>query len=163
MSKFRLFYEVAERLNRHFDMKPLLYGSLGLEQRLNMDLGADDIDLLIPEYWLKEGWQPFSAFMEQEGYLLYDVHEHSFYKENVSIAFAALESLSDFAGIKIANIPEVRYNNICYLLLDLEDYKKVYLESSKDGYRKDKKHKNDTEKVRLIDEALAILKKEQDI
>ena len=153
MSKLAQFYDLARNLNA-FGILPLLYGSLGLEHRLGRDLGADDIDILIPQIWLTQRWEELSSFLRNQGYELYDLHEHAFWKENVSTAFASLESIEEFAGIDIAKIPKIRYNNICYLLLDLEDYKKVYTASSRDGYRKDKKHKNDAEKIALIEEAI---------
>ena len=154
MSKLAQFFSLARMLNAELGIKPLLYGSLGLEQRLGEDLGADDIDILIPEIWLQDQWEVLRDLLARNGYGLYDLHEHAFMRDHISTAFASLESLKDFAGIEIAKIPEVRYNNTCYLLLELEDYRKVYTASSRDGYRKDKKHKNDAEKIRLIEEAL---------
>ena len=154
MSKLAQFFSLARMLNAELGIKPLLYGSLGLEQRLGEDLGADDIDILIPEIWLQDQWEVLWDLLERNGYGLYDLHEHAFMRDHISTAFSSLESLKDFAGIEIAKIPEVRYNNTCYLLLELEDYRKVYTASSRDGYRKDKKHKNDAEKIRLIEEAL---------
>ena len=154
MSKLTQFFSLAQTLNAELGITPLLYGSLGLEQRLGRGLDADDIDILIPEIWLTDKWEVLCDLMERNGYNLYDLHEHAFVKDSISTAFAFLESLEDFAGIEIAKITEIRYNNICYLLLDLEDYKKVYTASSRDGYRKDKKHKNDAQKIELIDSAL---------
>ena len=56
-----------------------------------------------------------------------------------------------FAGVDIAVIPQVVDHGAAYLLLELEDYRKVYLASSKDGYRRDVKNKDDLRKVELID------------
>ena len=39
-------------------------------------------------------------------------------------------------------------------MLELEDYLKVYTASSKDGYRRDIKNKNDVRKIELINKAL---------
>lgn len=153
MNKLSVFLSLAERLNRQLQIIPLLYGSLGLEQRLQRDLGADDIDILVSEIWLNKRWDRLSGLMEQLGFVLYDLHEHAFSRDGISVAFASLESLAPFAGIEIAKIPMVRYNEACYLLLDLEDYRKVYTTSSRDGYRKDKKNKDDSAKLRLIDQA----------
>ena len=45
-------------------------------------------------------------------------------------------------------------NGVRYYLLDLQDYLKVYTASSKDGYRRDTKNKNDNQKIELIKQAL---------
>ena len=153
MSKYHIFLSLAEEFNHQLGMTPLLYGSLGLEQRLGMDLHADDIDILVPQIWLREQWDQLAELMEQMKFRLYDLHEHAFCRDETSVAFASLESLSSFAGIDIAKIPTVRYNNTRYLLLNLEDYRKVYAASSLDGYRKNKKNKDDTAKLVLIDQA----------
>lgn len=152
MTKYEEFLSLAQELNRQLDICPLLYGSLGLEQRLQSDLRADDIDILIPEIWLGERWGELTAFMEQSGFSLYDPHEHAFCKDGISVAYASLESLWPFAGIEIEKIPMVQYNETRYLLLDLDGYRKVYAASSLDGYRKDKKHKDDSAKLVLIDQ-----------
>ncbi len=153
MTKFAVFLEVADSLNRQFGILPLLYGSLGLEQRLGLDLHADDIDILLPEIWLHEHWHRLKSLMHHMGYVLYDLHEHAFSRDGIQVAFGELESLAPFAGINVEKIPTVRYNDICYLLLDLEDYRKVYTASSFDGYRKDKKNKDDSAKLLLIERA----------
>lgn len=157
MTKFSVFLNLAEQLNRELETVPLLYGSLGLEQRLRMDLHADDIDILVPEIWLQERWGDLAELMERQGYRLYDLHEHAFCKDGISVAFAALESLWEFAGIEIEKIPRILYNEICYLLLDLDDYRRVYMASSRDGYRKDKKNKDDSAKIVLIDRCRGFL------
>ena len=153
MTKFAVFLELADALNRQLGVVPLLYGSLGLEQRLGQDLHADDIDILLPEIWLHEQWHGLESLMRHMGYVLYDPHEHAFSGDGICVAFAGLESLAPFAGIEIEKIPMLRYNDICYLLLDLEDYRKVYTASSFDGYRKDKKNKDDSAKLLLIERA----------
>ncbi len=149
------FLRIAGRLNDQLEVTPLLFGSLGLEQRLHADLSADDIDILVPEAFLAERWRDLSAVMEEDGYVLCDADEHEFERDGLSAAFAALESLAPFAGVDLAKIPAVEEAGVRYLLLGLEDYLKVYTASSKDGYRKNTKHKNDSEKIERIKRALA--------
>ena len=48
MSKFNLSLENARLLSDKFGIVPLLYGSLGLAYLTGDDLGADDIDILVP-------------------------------------------------------------------------------------------------------------------
>lgn len=152
--KKKEFLQIAALLNERLQIVPLLFGSLGLEQRLHTDLNADDIDVLIPEAFLNEEWDRLVSVMNEQGYVLYDLHEHAFEKAGLSVAFASIESLAPFAGVGVGKIPVVEEAGVRYYLLDLQDYLKVYTESAKDGYRKDRKHKEDGEKVELIKKAL---------
>ena len=152
--KKKLFLQIAKNLNETLGIVPLLFGSLGLEQRLGEKLNADDIDILIPEEYLDEKWDKLIEVISSLGYSLYDVYEHAFEKDGVSAAFASIENLVPFAGVDTALIPAVDEDGIRYYLLELEDYLKVYTASSRDGYRRDTKNKNDTEKIELIKRAL---------
>lgn len=148
------FLLIAKDLNIKLNIVPLLFGSLGLEQRLDMCLDAEDIDVLIPEKYLNEKWQYIVNIMVDNGYALYDLHEHAFIKNDISFAYASIESLIPFAGIDISKIPIINENDIRYFLLELQDYLKVYTASSKDGYRKNIKNKQDNHKISLINVAL---------
>ncbi len=148
------FIRIAGLLNRKLDIVPLLFGSLGLEQRLNRDLSADDIDVLIPEIFLNEKWGSIVELMNNAGYTLRDLHEHEFEKSGLRVAFAAIESLAPFAGIDLKQIPVIKEDGVCYYLPDLHDYLKVYKASAKDGYRKNVKNKKDNEKIELINNEL---------
>ena len=143
------FIYIAGLLNK-LDIVPLLFGSLGLEQRLNKNLNADDIDVLIPEVFLNEGWGSIVELMSGAGYTLYDLHEHAFEKSGLSAAFAEIESLTPFAGVDLKKIPVIQEDGVQYYLLDLRDYLKVYTASAKDGYRKNVKNKQDEQKIELI-------------
>lgn len=148
--KKQRFLQLAAALNRTLGVTPLLYGSLGLEQRLGQDLGADDVDVLVPGRLLEDDWPALCGVLSDLGYTLYDPHEHAFQRDGLSAAFAAIESLGPFAGVAVDAIPEMEEDGARYLLLGLEDYLKVYTASARDGYRRDKKLKDDGEKCRLI-------------
>lgn len=153
MKKTEFLY-IAELLNKKLNIVPLLFGSLGLEQRLYTNLNADDIDVLIPEVFINEKWNSIVTIMNDSGYVLYDLHEHAFEKSGLSFAFASIESLTPFAGINITKIPIIEEKGVCYYLLDLQDYLRVYTASSNDGYRKNIKNKQDEQKIELINRAL---------
>lgn len=94
--------------------------------------------------------------MNDNGYVLHDLHEHAFEKSGLSLAFASIESLTSFAGIDVTKIPIIDEEGVSYYLLDLRGYLKVYTASSKDGYRKNVKNKKDEEKIKLINKALGL-------
>lgn len=152
--KKKEFLYIAKLLNEKLHVVPLLFGSLGLEQRLHTNLNADDIDVLIPDVFLKEKWDSVVTIMNDNGYVLYDLHEHAFEKSELSFAFASIESLAPFAGIDLTKIPIIEEKGVRYYLLELQDYLKVYMASSKDGYRKSKKNKKDEQKIELINKKL---------
>ena len=154
--KKKEFLYIAGLLNEQLHIVPLLFGSLGLEQRLHTNLNADDIDVLIPEIFLNEKWNSVVTIMKNNGYVLYDLHEHAFEKSGLSFAFASIESLTPFAGINLTKIPVIEEAGIRYYLLSLQDYLKVYMASSKDGYRKNTKNKKDEQKIELINKALGL-------
>ncbi len=147
-NKHELFLINAHLLFDEFGIKPLLYGSLGLEVLLQKSLLSDDIDILIPNAVLYDNWEYFKTFLESNGYILIDLHEHTFIKDNVKYSYACMEGLKDFAGIH--SFSENDYS----LSLTLYDYLKVYEASLKDGYRQNKKNKKDNEKIDIIKRAL---------
>ena len=142
------------RLLRELDILPLLYGSLGLELATGLPLSPDDIDILIPGTFLEEGWPAFRSFLEHRGYVLTDLHEHTFRKEGMEFSYARLEELEGFAGIPVAQIRTVSREGISFRLLQPEQYLKVYTASAKDGYRKTVKNKKDEEKIALLRQLL---------
>ena len=148
--KIDAFFENARLLQEEMQIVPLLYGSLGLEYLTKENLGADDIDVLIPGVYLSEQWEAFRAMLERNGYRLIDEYEHTFDKNGIHISYASLEELEPFAGVAAEDIPIVEEQGVRFLLLTLEQYLKVYSASSKDGYRRDVKEKNDQEKIDFI-------------
>ena len=153
---FDTFLFVARRLNQELKIRPLLYGSLGLELITNHEFNPQDIDVLIPEEFIGEHWDEFLSVMLEIGCELVDLHEHEFLFNNIRIAFARIEELKQFAGINSASIRNLDHEGIEYKLLTLEQYLSVYKRSSTDGYRKNHKNKKDSEKIELIERILRI-------
>ena len=150
MDKLRLFLENTRLLSDTWGIVPLLYGSLGLEYLTGEALCPDDIDILIPTVFLTERWEEFQAVLEARGYVLTDRREHTFEKNGVCCAYACLEELETFAGIREAEISVVAHGGTQFRLLSGEQYQRVYTASAKDGYRADVRGKKDAEKLAVI-------------
>ena len=153
--KYYKFLEIAKLLNKAFGIEPLLYGSLGLQVLTGKDLNADDVDILVPEIFVKEKWENLISFLESNGYEMIDSHEHTFEKEKVHFSFAKIESLESFANIKLDEI-EVEFDNETeFKLLSLKQYLQVYEASSNDSYRKRiNKNIKDEKKIEFIKQHL---------
>ena len=153
-NKLNLFLENARFLSDKFSMVPLLYGSLGLEYLTGDALGADDIDILVPSVFITERWHEFKSFLEVQGYVLADEHEHTFVRDGVAYSYADIEDLESFAGINTETIKMHKVDGVRFLLLSLEQYLAVYQKSSKDGYRVNVRRKKDADKIRFIESKL---------
>ena len=153
-NKFNLFLDNARFLSDKFDIVPLLYGSLGLEYLTGDDLGADDIDILVPRVFITERWHEFKALLESQRYVLVDEHEHTFVRDGVAYSYADIEDLEPFAGINTEDIETYEVDGVRFLLLSLEQYLAVYKQSSKDGYRVDIRQKKDADRIRFIESKL---------
>lgn len=148
MSLFPLFLETAELLHRQFGFLSLLYGSVGLEWLTGASFRADDIDILIPEYYVTgTSWHALLGCLTQHGYRLTDLREHTFRKDGVAYAFADVEGLAEFAGIDPQAIAVRSAEGVPFLLLSLEQYLRVYERSAQDGYRIHVREKKDAEKI----------------
>lgn len=148
------FLENAGLLSERFGITPLLYGSLGLEYLTGETLNADDIDILIPKVFLGDQWDVFRGFLEEKGYRLIDLHEHTFEKDGIHFSYAQMEELEAFAGIPMEEIGTAELGSVLFRLLSLGQYLQVYTASSRDGYRVNTKNKKDSEKIALIRELL---------
>ena len=148
------FLENAGLLSERFGITPLLYGSLGLEYLTGVNLNADDIDILVPQVFLGDQWDVFRGFLEERGYRLIDLHEHTFEKDGIHFSYARMEELEAFAGIPVGEIGTEEQENVRFRLLSLGQYLQVYTASSRDGYRVNTKNKKDSEKIALIQELL---------
>ena len=153
-NKINLFLENARLLSDKLGIVPLLYGSLGLEYLTGDDLGADDIDILVPRVFITDHWQEFKAVLEEHGYVLADEHEHTFVRDGVAYSYADIEDLESFAGINTEDIEMHEADGVSFLLLSLEQYLAVYRQSSKDGYRVNVRQKKDAVKIRFVESKL---------
>jgi len=153
--KKQCFFENAILLNKCFGISPLMYGSLGLEYITNENLNADDIDILIPEVFITEKWNEFKSVLTGEGYTMLDEHEHIFEKNGILYSYASIDELKSFSGIELSDVQQLCSRGIKFKVLSLEQYLKVYISSSKDGYRINVRKKKDADKISLIQKHLA--------
>lgn len=131
-----------------------MYGSLGLEYITDQSLNADDIDILIPETFVNEKWNEFKSVLTDEGYILFDEHEHTFQKDGICYSYASIEELESFAKIQLSDIEQQNKDGIQFKVLSLEQYLQVYLASARDGYRINVRKKKDNDKIVFIEKHL---------
>jgi len=161
--QFKIFLDLARKLNRKFSVIPLLQGSLGLKMLVeDADFTPGDIDIAVPQhlYRFPERWNDLLSFMLKEGYVLTDLHEHILKKDDVEVNFSAIDgdggipSLEVFADIDVREIPIMENDGAFYKLMTLEQYFKVYSRSLEDNYRADKSDHKDQKKIDILKKVL---------
>jgi hypothetical protein len=156
MEKFDIFLEVAEKLNKSFSVKPILYGSLGLSVLLEENIRVNDIDVLVPTELITSKWENFKDVMKECGFELKNLKEHEFVRNGEIMAFASDEALGD-VDLTANDLIERIERGIVFKGLTPEQYLKVYQYTLHDGYRLTKH--SDQEKIGLLEEYLNNRKK----
>jgi hypothetical protein len=149
-NKFNEFLNIARKLNGELDIIPVLYGSLGLQMKSNIDFEPQDIDVLVPLEYVNEKWCDLLQTIEKIGYTFVDLREHEFHKEGIKLAFSFIEGLSEFAGVDYTRLELIELDGAKYESLSLEDFLKVYSRCLSDSYRRTKNNNKDVRKIELI-------------
>ncbi|MGM0752494.1 MAG: phosphoribosylanthranilate isomerase [Bacillota bacterium] len=161
--KFNVFIEVARKLNG-IGITPLLMGSVGLEVVTDRSWDAQDLDIHVPGD--KRGWEvpaetsihnwnEIVEIMNSMGYTLIDLHEHEFSKDGLSVEFGIIDTLPEFAGIKIEDLKVHQNGDVRYYLLNPQQYLHVYEASSKDSYRADQNNHKDLSKMEYLNDLVS--------
>jgi len=156
--KFDEFIKIAKRLNDN-EIIPLLMGSVGLEIITGKSWDAQDLDIHVPGD--KRGWEvppelsihnwiDIVKIMNSMEYRLIDLHEHEFSKEGLSVEFGIIDTLPNFAGVKLEDLEMHQKGDVKFFLLNPEQYLSVYEASSKDSYRADKNNNKDIKKIDFL-------------
>lgn len=155
---FNQFKIICVHLN-NVGIVPTLMGSLGLEYISKTSWGPSDIDIHVPgdpRGWEAPdqlriyNWGTISKVMEDLGYELIDLHEHEFQKNGLSVEYGSIDSLYDFAGIRVSDLDLIQVDGITFRLPNLRQFLKIYQASSKDSYRNDNNNNKDFKKIEFL-------------
>lgn len=130
-------------LNNNIDS--ILYGSLGVSVYLGNFKEFGDIDLLIDDKYLLEQWPTLVDVMAKNEFELFDLHEHEFKnKEGVIVAFAEKSVLiRDKICDPVADSTIIETEGVKVKTITRQAFINAYTFSSTDGYRIEKRGKND--------------------
>ena len=148
--KYKTFLQVAGLLNRRYKITPVLYGSLGLQKCIGGDFEINDIDILVPQKYLKELWPDLQKLMIELGYCLSNEHEHEFSKDGETVAFGRIKGLDNEAKVDSSKLKVESEDGARFMVLQSEDYRKAYEYCLKDGYCRAKRGAADQQKIDLI-------------
>lgn len=134
-------------------INPILYGSLGVSLHIGEFKEIGDIDILVEDEWvIGNKWQDLIKLMNQHGFKLINEHEHEFINDqNVDVSFSFHGILiRDNIGDPTKDSVIIPKDNIDIKTLNIPCFIKAYEYSAKDGYRREKRGKNDLQVVELL-------------
>jgi len=153
--KFKIFLEITKSLNKRFNIIPVLYGSLGLSRVIEKDIVVNDIDILVPNGFIKNRWKDLFELMVNSGFELKNEREHEFVRKSHVVAFATDNDLTEKSGEKPENLEISTEGHVKFKQLTPELYFNVYQSVLTDGYRQEKRGSADKDKIEMIKEYLA--------
>ena len=138
--------EVTQILNEKFQVIPLLYGSFALEEALDKDYQAHDIDLLIPKEVLNNKIELIEAFV-MNGFTYFNQEVLTFEKNGIEIEISNLEEWIKNSNWNIEENTMIHQDNIQYQLLSARNLEKLYKFLISDKRRSKEKKQKDQEKL----------------
>ncbi|MBI5401277.1 hypothetical protein HZB05_00395 [Candidatus Wolfebacteria bacterium] len=136
--KFLAFLEIAKSFNNH-GVVPALYGSLGLYRLIGQLDDIDDVDIIIPDVYLKDKFIELLEIMKEAGYKQDPTHTHEFTKGEGYIGFQSGEELKQYAGIDYGNFKTTTINSVEFKELSPKDYLAIYKKTLDEWEKKAKK------------------------
>lgn len=103
-----VFLKIAEALNLN-GISPYLLGSLGVQQVLAVSLDPEDIDIQIFDKDLAH-FDMIIKMMKAFDFEMIDPYEHAFSDGKTKVAFGNVETLENWAGIRVAESDAVYQN-----------------------------------------------------
>ncbi len=156
--KFDEFIKITKKLN-DIDIIPLLMGSVGLEVITEKSWYAQDLDIHVPgdeRGWEVPpelsiyNWSEIVKIMLWMQYSLIDLHEHEFSNGALSVEFGIIDTLPNFAGVRLKDLEIHQMEDVKYYLPNPAQYLCIYEASSKDSYRADQNNNKDSRKIEFL-------------
>jgi hypothetical protein len=151
--KLNVFHTIASRFNEVLESCPILYGSLGLSLSINIEIETDDIDILVEQNIFTLRLDDIDQIMMELGFKLIERRENIFIRNDLKIGMASDGDLMSFSNVDPSSLARVNAS-ATYRVLSALDYLSTYKASSKDGYRKNTRLKNDEGKIKLIESVI---------
>lgn len=143
------FLRVAKLLNAE-QIKPIIYGSLGLYLLIGEKGVVNDVDmLLLPEDFDKNS--QIKKIVLENGFKSDSDHEQEFEAKDYFLSFLSLSDIEKLIVEDEIELTEEEIYGVEFYNFTKETYQKIYAAGLKDKWRKEKKEAGDLEKLRQIE------------
>jgi len=142
----QLLLEISKLLHEKFQVVPLLYGSFALQEVLDKDYQAHDIDILIPSEVLKNRINLIQAFV-MNGFTYFNKEVLTFEKNGIEIEISNLEQWTKNSNWDMNENIMISQDDISYQLLSAHNLEKLYQYLLNDKRRSKNKKRKDQEKL----------------
>jgi len=157
--KFKVFLKIAKELNKQFNVKPVLFGSLGIYRSINkMGQKTNDVDILLPEKYFNEKSEKLELMMNKLGFVRKRKGKKSFdfILKNQIISFSKPNDLVRVIKSKLNDLKETRKSGAVFKEVLPLQYLSFYEYLLKNTYRQKKRKGADRKKIEMIKKYLKI-------
>ncbi len=143
------FLDIAKKLNKE-GIHPIVYGSLGLYLILGNKNNMKDIDFIINK---PEDFLTCKEVLLKNGFRIDPDHERELVMGNVYVSFIDKEDIEKLIEEPL-KLESASLNNVNFFNISPEQHLKIYKIGLQGKYRKEKKERDDLEKIKEIEEYL---------
>jgi len=149
-----IFLKLAYELNK-INILPITYGSFGLNLIIGEQGIINDLDLIISDNEFSTNWDNIkNNIMPSLGYEIDATHCQEFNGHNIPISILKISDIEKLTDIRKDQFKKESLEQIEYYNLSLNQYLDIYEKGMLGKYRKQKKNKEDKQKILLIKQHL---------
>jgi len=145
-----IFSKLTEELNK-MNILPIAYGSLGLNLIIGEQGLINDIDLIISDSEFSSNWDNIkNNILPSLGYEIDTTHWQEFNGHNIPISILKISDLQKLTDIHECQLKKEKLEHVEFYNLSLKQHLDIYENGLLNKYRKQKKNKEDKQKIILI-------------
>lgn len=149
-----IFLKLTQELNK-INILPITYGSFGLSLLIGEQWSINDLDLIISDKEFLNNWDNIkNNIMPKLGYEIDATHWQEFNGHDIPISILKISEIQKLTDIHEDQFKKEKLRQIEYYNLSLNQYLDIYKNGLLNKYRKQKKNKEDKQKIILIKQHL---------
>jgi hypothetical protein len=140
-----IFNTIVKQLNEQ-KIYPIIYGSLGLYLKTGWSGKINDIDFIIHK---PKEFAVCKKVLLKNGFQIDPDHNRELIKNDFYTSFIDKKDIEKLISEQLKLTTEC-FNENLFFNIDIKQYSKIYTNGLKNKYRKERKEKDDSEKIKFI-------------
>jgi len=145
----RVFSKLVSGLNR-MGITPIVYGSLGLAFLIKKQIPINDIDIILLDDEFNNRWNDIRKFLTKDMKYTTDPEHKQEFLNDIFVSFMSVSDIRKLTEINISQLQKTIKNKISYYNLTPNQHLDIYKNGLLNKFRRQKREKDDKNKIDLI-------------